>query len=105
MLVGSGAGGGYDVYARTFARFWSNHIPGHPDIIAKGHAGGRGPGGRFDALHQRGARRLGDRRFTNGAALDPLFGNPGAHFDALKFNWLGSVGKLENVAPPGTRAR
>ena len=35
MLVGSGAGGGYDVYARTFARFWTNHIPGHPNIIAK----------------------------------------------------------------------
>ena len=35
MLVGSGAGGGYDVYARTFARFWTNHIPGHPNIIPK----------------------------------------------------------------------
>src|SRR5581483_4005497 len=35
MLVGSGAGGGYDVYARAFARHWSNHIPGHPPIVAK----------------------------------------------------------------------
>src|SRR5579863_7789615 len=35
MLVGSGAGGGYDVYARAFARYWTNHIPGHPNIIAK----------------------------------------------------------------------
>ena len=29
--------------------------------------------------------------------MDPLFGNPGARYDALKFNWLGSIGKLENV--------
>ena len=35
--------------------------------------------------------------FTNGAAMDPLFGNPGAHYDALQFKWLGSIGKLENV--------
>ena len=35
--------------------------------------------------------------FTNGAAMDPLFGNSGAHYDALQFKWLGSIGKLENV--------
>jgi tripartite-type tricarboxylate transporter receptor subunit TctC len=35
--------------------------------------------------------------FTNGAAMDPLFGNPGARYDAQKFNWLGSIGKLQNV--------
>src|SRR5260370_41303151 len=35
MLVGSGAGGGYDVYARVFARHWTEHIPGHPNIVAK----------------------------------------------------------------------
>ena len=34
---------------------------------------------------------------TNGATMDPLFGSPGAHYDALRFNWLGSIGKLENV--------
>src|SRR6202050_1778195 len=35
MLVGSGAGGGYDVYARAFARYWTNHIPGRPAIVPK----------------------------------------------------------------------
>src|SRR5215467_7970900 len=35
--------------------------------------------------------------FTNGAAMDPLFGNPGARYDAQRFNWLGSIGKLQNV--------
>ena len=29
--------------------------------------------------------------------MDPLFGNPGARFDALKFNWIGSIGKLQNI--------
>src|SRR5882672_9132133 len=35
MLVGSGAGGGYDTYARIFARHMAKHIPGNPTIIAK----------------------------------------------------------------------
>src|SRR3954451_9957360 len=35
MLVGSGAGGGYDTYARIFARHMSRSIPGTPTIIAK----------------------------------------------------------------------
>jgi tripartite-type tricarboxylate transporter receptor subunit TctC len=97
MLVGSGAGGGYDVYARTFARFWSNHIPGHPDIIAKDMpaAAGLAAASTLYANAARDGSVIG--AFTNGAAMDPLFGNPGAHFDALKFNWLGSIGKLENV--------
>jgi tripartite-type tricarboxylate transporter receptor subunit TctC len=29
--------------------------------------------------------------------MDPLFGNPSARYDAQKFNWLGSIGKLQNV--------
>ena len=86
MLVGSGAGGGYDVYARTFARFWSNHIPGHPDIIAKDMpaAAGLAAASTLYANAARDGSVIG--AFTNGAAMDPLFGNPGAHFDALKFN-------------------
>jgi tripartite-type tricarboxylate transporter receptor subunit TctC len=97
MLVGSGAGGGYDVYARTFARFWSDHIPGHPDIIAKNMpaAAGLAAASTLYNNSDRDGSVIG--AFTNGAAMDPLFGNPGAHYDALQFNWLGSIGKLENV--------
>ncbi len=97
MLVGSGAGGGYDVYARTFARYWTNHIPGHPVIIPKNMPAAAGLAAASTLYN--GAERDGSviGAFTNGAAMDPLFGNPGAHYDALQFNWLGSIGKLENV--------
>jgi tripartite-type tricarboxylate transporter receptor subunit TctC len=97
MLVGSGAGGGYDIYARTFARFWSNHIPGRPNIVPKNMPAAAGLAAASSLFN--GAERDGSviGAFTNGAAMDPLFGNPGAHYDALAFNWLGSIGKLENV--------
>jgi tripartite-type tricarboxylate transporter receptor subunit TctC len=97
MLVGSGAGGGYDVYARIFARYWTNHIPGHPVIIAKNMPAAAGLAAASTLYN--GAERDGAviGAFTNGAAMDPLFGNPSAHYDALRFHWLGSIGKLENV--------
>ncbi len=97
MLVGSGAGGGYDVYARTFARYWTNHIPGHPAIIAKNLPAAAGLAAASTLYN--GAEHDGSviGAFTDGAAMDPLFGNPGAHYDALQFAWLGSIGKLENV--------
>jgi tripartite-type tricarboxylate transporter receptor subunit TctC len=97
MLVGSGAGGGYDVYARAFARHWADHIPGHPNIIAKNMpaAAGLAAASTLYVSAEHDGSIIG--AFTNGAAMDPLFGNPAAHYDALKFNWLGSIGKLENV--------
>jgi tripartite-type tricarboxylate transporter receptor subunit TctC len=97
MLVGSGAGGGYDVYARTFARYWSRHIPGHPDIIAKNMpaAAGLAAASTLYASAERDGTVIG--ALTNGAPMGPLFGDPGAHYNPLRFAWLGSIGKLENV--------
>src|SRR5262249_17479146 len=97
MLVASGAGGGYDAYARALPRLWTNHIPGHPNITAKNMpaAAGLALASTLYNSADRDGSVIG--AFTNGAAMDPLFGNPAARFDALKFNWLGSIGKLENV--------
>jgi tripartite-type tricarboxylate transporter receptor subunit TctC len=97
MLVGSGAGGGYDVYARAFARYWTNHIPGHPVIVPKNMpaAAGLAAASALYNSSERDGSVVG--AFTNGAAMDPLFGNASAHYDALQFKWLGSIGKLENV--------
>ena len=33
MVIASGAGGGYDAYARILALHLSRHIPGNPGII------------------------------------------------------------------------
>src|SRR5260370_32861256 len=58
MLVGSGAGGGYDVYARAFARHWTEHIPGHPNIIAKNlpaAAGLAAPSARYNGAERGGS--------------------------------------------------
>jgi tripartite-type tricarboxylate transporter receptor subunit TctC len=97
LLVGSAAGGGYDIYGRVFARHMSRHIPGNPGIIVKNMpaAAGLAAASALYATADKDGSVIA--AFTNGAAMDPLFGNPGARFDAQKFNWLGSIGKLQNV--------
>jgi tripartite-type tricarboxylate transporter receptor subunit TctC len=97
MLVGSGAGGGYDTYARIFARHLSRYIPGNPNIIAKNMpaAAGLAAAGTLYTTADKDGSTIA--AFTNGAAMEPLFGNASARYDAQKFNWLGSIGKLQNV--------
>lgn len=97
MLVGSGAGGGYDTYARIFARHMSQHIPGNPAIIAKNMPAAAGLAAASTLYTTADKDGSTIAAFTNGAAMEPLFGNPGARYDAQKFSWLGSIGKLQNV--------
>lgn len=39
IIVGSAAGGGYDLWPRMMAPFFSQHIPGKPDIIVQNMPG------------------------------------------------------------------
>ena len=35
LVIGFGAGGGYDAYARLLARHIGRHIPGNPSLVAQ----------------------------------------------------------------------
>jgi tripartite-type tricarboxylate transporter receptor subunit TctC len=97
MLVASGVGGGYDTYARAFARHAVKHVPAAAAIIAKNMPAASGLAAA-NSLYNSSDRDGGTiAALTNGVAMEPLFGNPGARYDALRLNWLGSIGKLENV--------
>jgi tripartite-type tricarboxylate transporter receptor subunit TctC len=97
FLIGAGAGGGYDVYFRTFARYLVRHIPGNPSIVPKNMpaASGLAAANTIYTSADRDGSTIA--AFPNNVPMDPLFGNPGARYDARKLNWLGSIGKLENV--------
>lgn len=97
MLVASGAGGGYDTYARVFARHATRHIPGQPAIVAKNMPAAAGLAAASTLYNNADRDGLTIAALSNVVALDPLFGNPGARFDAQKFGWIGSIGKLQNV--------
>src|SRR5438477_6516329 len=39
VLIGFSAGGGYDIYARTLARYMGKHIPGNPTLVPQNMPG------------------------------------------------------------------
>lgn len=97
LLIGGGAGGGYDVYYRALGRHMGKHIPGRPTLIPKNQPAASGlaaAAALYTTVDKDGATIAA---FPNNIPMDPLFGNPTARYDALKLNWLGSIGKLQNV--------
>jgi len=97
LLIASGAGGGYDAYARSLARHMGRHIPGNPAIVPKNTPGAGGLIAANTLYNSAAADGLTFAALTNGAAMDPLFGERAARFDGQKIHWLGSIGKLENI--------
>ena len=97
MLVASGVGGGYDVYARSLGRHMPRHIPGNPTFVARNMptAGGLTAANTLFNTSERDGSVIA--ALTNGVPMDPLFGVKEAKFDGRKFSWIGSMGKLQNV--------
>jgi tripartite-type tricarboxylate transporter receptor subunit TctC len=90
LLVSSSAGGGYDIMARTMARFLPKHIPGTPRIVVTNMPGAGG----INATNYlyRGAPKDGTYigSVQNNLPFEPLLGTREAIYDPTKFNWLGS---------------
>lgn len=89
--VGFGPGGGYDAYARVLARYLGKHLPGNPVIVARNMPGAgslRVANYIYSAAPKDGSD-LG--AIAASAAMDALFGNDQANFEAAKFGWVGSM--------------
>jgi tripartite-type tricarboxylate transporter receptor subunit TctC len=97
MLIGAGTGGGYDVYARVWAKHASRHIPGQPQIVPKNMPAAGGIAAA-NALYNNSDRDGSVfAALPNGVSMDPLAGVAQARFEPLKMTWVGSIGKLQNV--------
>ena len=97
IIVGSGAGGGFDTTARLVARHIGRHIPGTPTVIVVNMPGG---GGLIAANHlfsvaPKDGTVIG--LFHEAQVMNQLTGGEGVQFDLLKFNWLGSSYDDPNV--------
>jgi tripartite-type tricarboxylate transporter receptor subunit TctC len=97
VIVGSGAGGGFDTTARIVSRHISRHIPGAPTVIVVNMPGGAGllaVNHLFNAAPRDGTV-LGI--FSELHVMNQLTGSAGVQFDLRKFNWLGSSYSDPNV--------
>ena len=97
MVIASGVGGGYDVYARFLSRHLARHIPGNPTIVNQNvptASGLQATNWAYTIAPKDGTVILA----TYNALLDdPLYGNQAARFDPLKFEAVGSVAKQQTV--------
>src|SRR5262249_37673199 len=92
VLIGFSAGGGYDIYARTLARYMGRHIPGKPTLIAQNMpgAGTLKVANYIYNIAPKDGTVFGT--FARGIPMEKLLGRTeGQQFDATKFTWIGSV--------------
>ena len=96
ILMGTGPGGSYDLYGRTFGEHLGRHIPGNPHIIiehmpgaggviAGNHLYGPGPqdGTKILLSHALICRRSSTRA--------------GVRFETAKFKWLGTYDAIAHT--------
>ena len=103
IIVGSGAGGGYDTYARLVERHIGRHIPGNPSLITQNMTGA---GGIVAANYVANAAPK-DGTIIGGmqrsVALVALLGQKGPKYEPDKLNWLGSLAKEAGVCALASR--
>jgi tripartite-type tricarboxylate transporter receptor subunit TctC len=98
MVIASGVGGGYDVYARFLARHLPRHIPGNPAIVSQNMPAASGLAATNWAYSAAAPRDGTVIVATYNALLDdPLYGSPVARFDPLRFEAVGSIAKQQTV--------
>ncbi|HEY7297552.1 MAG TPA: tripartite tricarboxylate transporter substrate-binding protein [Xanthobacteraceae bacterium] len=97
IIVGSDAGGGYDLTARALARVIGHHIPGNPQVVVQNKPG---------ASSLLAANYVYDISPHDGTVIAAvqrpvpfqfLFKTPGVHFDLSRLQWLGSSTKEPGV--------
>jgi tripartite-type tricarboxylate transporter receptor subunit TctC len=104
MIIGSSAGGGYDLFARTIAQHWPKQIPGVPIFVPQNLPG---------ALSLNVANNIfnvAPKDGTSIGAVNPQIAseailNPDrARFDARKFVWIGSALRETQVMVASAKA-
>ncbi len=90
LLVGTAAGGSYDVVARTIARHLGQHIPGNPAVIVDNMPGAN------NLVAANYMYRVGPKdgtliqSFVGSLVVRQLFSAPGVEYDATRLHYLGA---------------
>ena len=97
LLLGTGPGGSYDLYARIFAEHLGRHIPGNPNIIVENMpgAGGVTAGNHlYGPGPQDGTKILLSHAIIMSEVLEP---KAGVRFQSPKFNWIGTYDAIAHT--------
>lgn len=97
FVVASGAGGGYDLYARVIARYYPKYLAGHPGFVVQNMPGASGVRAMNYLYNVSSKDGLVIGMLPNFSSLAPFYNVSQAQFDSTRFNWLGSPSQEHSV--------
>ncbi|MDF2116506.1 hypothetical protein PY365_13045 [Roseiarcaceae bacterium H3SJ34-1] len=91
VTIGFPPGGGYDTNARILARHMGRYIPGQPSLVPANMPGAGSLVAANFTYNLAPADGTVFTIFAPSTAMEPIFNNKAARFEAAKFGWLGSM--------------
>jgi tripartite-type tricarboxylate transporter receptor subunit TctC len=91
MLIGQPVGGGYDTYARWFARRLPDFMPGNPSVTVQNMPGAGGVVMTNSLATQQPRDGTVIGAAAGSVSTSPLFGMAAARFDSRELSWIGSL--------------
>jgi tripartite-type tricarboxylate transporter receptor subunit TctC len=104
LLIGSSAGGGYDLFARTIAPFWAKHIPGNPTFVPQNMPGPMSLPVANNIFNVAAKDGLTIGAVNPQVATEAIINPKRARFDARKFVWIGSALRETQVMVASAKA-
>jgi tripartite-type tricarboxylate transporter receptor subunit TctC len=93
LIVGTTPGGGYDRWARFFARYMPKYIPGNPDMIVQNMPGAAGMTSANYVYNVVKPDGLTLGMPPRSMAISQLAGAAEVKYDARKLHWIGTPAK------------
>ena len=93
FIVGQAAGGGYDSYTRTVARYIGKHIPGNPTAVVENMTGAGSLVAANYLFNNAKPDGLTIANWNSAFVLNQALGDRNVKFDARKFGWIGAPSK------------
>lgn len=90
IIVGFGAGGGFDLWGRLVARHLGRHLPGNPTVVVQNMPGAGGFIAANNIYNTAPRDGTAIALVASSTPLGPVFGAAGARFDSTRLTWLGT---------------
>jgi len=98
LVVGASATGGYNLHARTLARYMAKHVPGNPNIVVVNMPAGKGIAATNHVYNLADKDGTTFGLFNRYTILMPILGTDQAKYNAEQFNWLGTTASYTDNA-------
>src|SRR5262245_5765243 len=90
FIVGQAAGGGYDTYTRTIARYIGKYIPGNPSSVVDNMTGAGSLVAANYLFNNAKPDGLTIANWNSALVFNQAMGDTNVKFDARKFGWIGA---------------